>query len=69
MLSYFTLYVALSRSGGRASIRLLSYFDDKLFVALHDPALVDQDERLESLNIETKLWYEQMVEINTARAA
>ena len=54
-LSLFNLYVALSRSSGRASIRLLRNFDDKLFMASHDPALVDEDERLEHLNIELKL--------------
>ena len=69
MLSLFNLYIALSRSSGRASIRLLHDFDDKLFMASHDLALVDEDERLEKLNIETKLWYEQMVEIDTIRTA
>ena len=68
-LSLFNLYVALSRSSGRASIRLLRDFDDKLFMASHDPALVDEDERLENLNIQTKLWYERMVEIDAIRAA
>ena len=35
-------------------------------VSPHDPALVDEDERLESLrlNIEKKLWYERMVEVD-----
>jgi hypothetical protein len=68
-LSLFNLYVALSRSSGRASIRLLHDFDDKLFTASHDPALVDEDERLENLNIKTKSWYERMVEIDAIRAA
>ena len=67
-LSLFNLYFALSRSSGRASIRLLRDFDDKLFMASHDPALVDEDERLESLNIETKLWYKRMVEIDAIGA-
>ena len=49
------------------SIRLLRDFDNKLFMASRDPALVDEDERLEKLNIETKSWYERMVEINTIR--
>jgi hypothetical protein len=48
----------LSRSSGRASIRLLHDFDDKLFMASHDPALVDEDE---NLTIKTNLWDEQMV--------
>ena len=54
--SLFSLYVALSRSSGRVSITLLRNFDDKLFMASRDPALVDEDERLEKLNIETKSW-------------
>jgi hypothetical protein len=68
-LSLFNLYVVLSRSSGRASIslRLLHDFDDELFMASHDPALVDEDERLENLNI--KRWYERMVEIDAIRAA
>lgn len=65
-LSLFNLYVALSRSSGRSSIRLLRDFDDKLFMASHDPALVDEDERL---NIETNLWYERMVEIDAITTA
>jgi len=52
-LSLFNLYALLSGSSGRASISLLRDFDDKLFMASHDPALVDENERLESLNIET----------------
>ena len=68
-LSLFNLYVVLSRSSGRASIRLLHDFDDKLFMASHDPALVDEDERLENLKIETKAWYKQMVEIDAIRTA
>ena len=59
-LSLFNLYVALSRSSGRASIRLLHDFDDKLFMASHNPALVDEDERLENLNIKTNIWYEHI---------
>jgi hypothetical protein len=58
----------LSRSSGRESIRLLCDFDDKLFMASHNLALVDENERLENLNIETKLWYERMVEIDAIRA-
>ena len=68
-LSLFNLYVALSRSSGRVSIRLLRDFDYKLFRASHNPALVDEDEILGKLNVETKLWYERMVKINTIRAA
>jgi hypothetical protein len=39
------------------------------FMASHNPALVDEYERLEDLNIETNLWYEQMVENGAIRAA
>ena len=45
-LSPFNLYVELSRSSERARIRLVHDFDGKLFMAYHDPALVDEDERL-----------------------
>jgi hypothetical protein len=68
-LSLFNLYAALSRSSGKASIQLLSDFDDKLFMESHNPALVDEDERLKNLNIKTKSWYERMVEIDAIRAA
>ena len=51
------LYVALSRSSGRDSIRLLRDFDNKIFRGSHDPVLVDEDESLESLNNQTKTWY------------
>jgi hypothetical protein len=68
-LSLFNLYITLSRSSGRVSIRLLRDFNDELFMASHDPALVDEDKRLENLNIETKRWSERMVEIDTIRAA
>ena len=61
-LSLFNLYVALSRSHGRDSVRLLCDFNDKLFMVMHDPALVDEDERLEQLNEATRRWYEQLVE-------
>jgi hypothetical protein len=68
-LSLFNLYVVLSRSSGRASIRLLHDFNDKLFMVSHNPGLVDEDERLEDLNIETNLWYKWMVENGAIRAA
>ena len=44
-------------------------FGNKLFMASHDPALVDEDKRLENLNTETKMWYKWMVEIDTIKAA
>ena len=68
-LSLFNQSVALSRSSGRVSIRLLHNFDYKIFRASHDPALVDEDKGLEKLDIERKSWYERMVEIDVIRAA
>ena len=48
-LSLFNLYVALSRSSGRYTIRLLRDFDDDMFRKSHDPALLQEDERLEKM--------------------
>ncbi|KAF9482840.1 hypothetical protein BDN70DRAFT_800717, partial [Pholiota conissans] len=45
-LTLFNLYVALSRSAGRKTIRLLRDFDDDLFKAAHDPQLLQEDDRL-----------------------
>lgn len=59
-LSLFNLYVALSRSSGRESIRLLRDFDDALFLKGHDPVLLAEDDRLESLNESTKMWWQEM---------
>jgi hypothetical protein len=53
-LSVFNLYVALSRSAGRHSIRLLRDFDSKLFKLKHDQKLLDVDARLESLDAELR---------------
>ena len=60
-LTLFNLYVALSRSSGRDSIRLLRDFDDNLFKMGHDPALMEEDERLEGLNQTTQSWYERVI--------
>ena len=49
-LSLFNLYVALSRSSGRSSIRLLRDFDIKVFQAGHCPELLAENDRLEELN-------------------
>jgi hypothetical protein len=48
-LDLFNLYVALSRSSGRSSIRLLRDFEDKLFLKSHDVALLAEDQ-LEKLD-------------------
>jgi hypothetical protein len=59
-LTLFNLYVALSHSKGHSSVRLLQDFDDKVFKQSHDPALILEDERLESLNEKTKTWWNQI---------
>jgi len=58
-LNLFNLYVMLSRSSGRSTIRLLCDFDEKLFQASHSPELIliAEDDRLEALNTTTKKWW------------
>jgi hypothetical protein len=53
-LSLFNLYVALSRSSGRETIRWLRDFDDSLFKKAHDTTLLEEDNRLEGLDEVTK---------------
>jgi len=60
-LSLFNLYVALSRSSGRDTIRLLRDFDDVTFLQAHVPELVEEDERLEEMDLVTKRWWAKMV--------
>jgi hypothetical protein len=43
-LSLFNLYVALSRSSGRDSIRLIRDFDDDIFLQRHDNKLLEEDD-------------------------
>ncbi|PCH40662.1 hypothetical protein WOLCODRAFT_21588 [Wolfiporia cocos MD-104 SS10] len=59
-LSLFNLYVALSRSSGRQTIRLLRDFDVNIFLTGHDPSLMDEDDKLERLNMETAKWWQKM---------
>ncbi|OCH87119.1 hypothetical protein OBBRIDRAFT_736742 [Obba rivulosa] len=59
-LSLFNLYVALSRSSGHSTIRLLRDFDDKLFMAAHSTALMQEDDRLEELNRTTTVWWKMI---------
>jgi len=54
----FTTYVALSRSRGRQSIRLLRDFDERIFPKHPSDELRDKDERLEQLTMETKNKYD-----------
>ncbi|KAI0250296.1 hypothetical protein BJV78DRAFT_1128109, partial [Lactifluus subvellereus] len=49
-LSLFNVYIALSRSSGRSTIRLLRDFDDHLFTQAFEPELLQEDERLEALD-------------------
>ena len=59
-LTWFNLYVALSRSSGRDTIRLLRDFDERLFLQSHDLDLMDEDDRLEELNQLTLQWWRKM---------
>ena len=59
-LDLFNLYVALSRSSGRESIRLLRDFDDELFKKSHHPALLAEDDRLDKIDRITKAWWCRM---------
>jgi len=58
-LSLFNLYVALSRSSGCQTIRLLRDFVMKVFQGAHCPELLAENDRLEYLNEKTlKEWKE-----------
>ncbi|KAJ6453999.1 hypothetical protein DFH09DRAFT_1298158 [Mycena vulgaris] len=59
-LSLFNLYVALSRSSGRDTIRLLRDFDDEIYKKGHEPELLAEDDRLEGLNEDTSQWWARM---------
>ena len=59
-LNLFNLYVALSRSSGRDTIRLLRDFDDQIFLKTHDVALLAEDDRMERLNDITQAWWQKM---------
>ncbi len=59
-LSLFNLYVALSRSSGRQTIRLLRDFDPRLFFEAHEDDLLKEDERLEDEDRKTKQWWVNM---------
>ncbi|KAF8180874.1 hypothetical protein BJ912DRAFT_929194 [Pholiota molesta] len=54
-LSQYNVYVALSRSRGRDTIRLLRPFDKRLFTNHPSEALRDEMRRLELLNVQTKI--------------
>ena len=60
-LSLFNLYVALSRSAGRNTIRLLRDFDDEMFRKSHDAELLEEDQRLDRLDEITEQWYKRVI--------
>ena len=47
------VYVALSRSSGRDTIRLLRPFDREVFEQRHELELLEEDDRLEQLDAAT----------------
>lgn len=59
-LTNFNYYVALSRSSGRDTIRLLRELDMKLLQQPQDRCLEHEDERLKEWNTETKEWWDAM---------
>ncbi|KLO06659.1 hypothetical protein SCHPADRAFT_910151 [Schizopora paradoxa] len=56
-LTLFNLYVALSRSRGASTVRLLRDFSPALLMSSIDPYLAEEDKRLDELNEETKRLY------------
>ena len=63
-LNLFNLYVALSRSRGRDTIRLLRNFEDRFFTANHSLDLLQEDDRQRGLDGSTKEWWGKMQEQN-----
>jgi hypothetical protein len=57
-LTGFNVYVALSRSRGRETIRLLRDFDEKLFTVHPNEQLRREDQRLEALEKKTQECFE-----------
>ena len=57
--SLFNLYISPSRSFGH-EIRLLWDFNDEMFLQAHEPKLIEEDERLEQMDLATKAWWERM---------
>jgi hypothetical protein len=52
-IDLFNIYVALSRSSGRDTIRLLWDFDDSMLLASHDPELAAEDDQVRKMDEET----------------
>ena len=59
-LSLFNLYVALSRSSGKSTIRLLRDFNNTTFMQSHSALLLQEDDRLDKLDALTKSWWCKM---------
>ncbi|GAW10284.1 ATP-dependent DNA helicase PIF1 [Lentinula edodes] len=55
----FSAYVALSRSRGRGTIRLLRGFEEKHFVTHPSAALREEDERLDFSTVHTERWWNE----------
>ncbi|KAI6100728.1 hypothetical protein EDD16DRAFT_1844860 [Pisolithus croceorrhizus] len=66
-LNLFNLYVALSRSSGRASIQLLRDFDEKMFLCAHSADLLAEDDCLVEFDKQTSTWWKELT--MTARCA
>jgi ATP-dependent exoDNAse (exonuclease V) alpha subunit len=60
-LSCFNAYVALSRSKGRKTIRLLRDFDDMLFKTPPSADLEIEMKRLDELDRQTKTWFNSLI--------
>lgn len=61
-LNLFNIYVALSRSSSRDTVRLLRGFDEAVFLQGHSAELMMEDDRLEGLNSTTQEWWKKMIE-------
>jgi hypothetical protein len=61
-LTLFNIYVALSRSSGRDSIRLLRGYTDTIRLGGLPLDLFAEDDRLEALDRETTRWWNQVLD-------
>ena len=59
-LTLFNLYVALSRSSGHSTIRLLQDFDDELFQKGHRAELLAENDQINDLDKKTLRWWKEM---------
>ena len=59
-LTLFNLYVALSRSSGRSTIRLPRDFDDELFQKGHHAELLAENDQINDLDKKTLRWWKEM---------